>query len=151
MLDWFKVQKMVTSIMLFLTLKWYRSLEFTVQNHSENTWFVLCRLGINRHGVDPAGTNMAHGEGWELTWCGCVLLHMASWSNKNYCKISIVRHTKISNLNVLRHVLKLSLPNPMKPGVKSRMIMELEQHRQAMLQLHLSDRQVYCLLRWGLY
>ena len=31
------------------------------------------------------------------------------------------------------------MPNPLKPGVKSRMKMLLEQHQQAMFQLHLSD------------
>ena len=49
--------------------------------------------------------------------------------------------------NVSRLVLQLSLPNPMKPGVKSRMKMYLEQRQQAMLQLHLSDRQFYCPIR----
>ena len=34
----------------------------------------------------------------------------------------------------------LPLPNPLKPGVWSRMKMSLEQHRHMMLQLHLSDR-----------
>ena len=48
-------------------------------------------------------------------------------------------------------LLRLSLPNPLKPDVKSRMKMQLEQRRQAMLQLHLSDRQFYCLLRCVLY
>ena len=38
--------------------------------------------------------------------------------------------------------MKLPLPNPLKPGVKSRMKMQLEQHRQAMLQLYLSDQQL---------
>ena len=47
-------------------------------------------------------------------------------------------HQKSQNLNVSR--LLLSLPNPLKPGVKSIMEMQLEQRRQAMLQLHLSDQ-----------
>ena len=38
-------------------------------------------------------------------------------------KISNIRRTKSPNLNVSRLVLQLSLPNPMKPGVKSRMKM----------------------------
>ena len=50
-----------------------------------------------------------------------------------------------------RLVLQLSLPNQLKPGVKSRMKMYLEQRRQAMLQLHLSDQHMYCLLRCVLY
>ena len=37
-----------------------------------------------------------------------------------YRKISNIRRTQSPNLNVPRLVLKLSLPNPMKPGVKSR-------------------------------
>ena len=67
-----------------------------------------------------------------------------------YRKISNIRCTKYPNLNVSRLVLQLSLPNPMKPCVKSRMKMQLEQRRQAMLQLYLSDRQFYCLLRCAL-
>ena len=47
---------------------------------------------------------------------------------------------KFQNLNVSRLVLQLSLPNPMKPGVKSRVNMELEQRWQAMFKLHLSDQ-----------
>ena len=39
----------------------------------------------------------------------------------NYRKISNIRRTKSPNLNVSRLVLLLSLPNPTKPGVKSRM------------------------------
>ena len=34
------------------------------------------------------------------------------------------------NLNVSRLVLELSLPNPLNPGVKSRMKMQLDQRRQ---------------------
>ena len=41
----------------------------------------------------------------------------------NYRKFSNIRRTKSPNLNVPRIVLKLSLPNPMKSGVKSRMKM----------------------------
>ena len=69
----------------------------------------------------------------------------------NYRKICNIRRTKYPNLNVSRLVLQLCLPNPMKPDVKSRMKMWLEQRWQAMLQLHLSDRQFYCPLRCVLY
>ena len=41
----------------------------------------------------------------------------------DYREISNIRRTKSPNLNVSRLVLKLSLPNPMKPGVKSMMKM----------------------------
>ena len=58
-----------------------------------------------------------------------------------YRKITNISGTNSQNLNDTRLVLQLSLPNPLKPGVKSRMNMQLEQRRQAMLQLHLSDQQ----------
>ena len=41
----------------------------------------------------------------------------------DYRKISNISRTKSSHLNVSRLVLQLSLPNPIKPGVKSRMKM----------------------------
>ena len=46
--------------------------------------------------------------------------NMPQWT---YRKISNISRTKSQNLNVSRLVLQLSLPNPMKPGVKSRMKM----------------------------
>ena len=42
-------------------------------------------------------------------------------ANGIYRKISNTKRTKSPNLNVFRLVLHLSLPNPLKPGVKSRM------------------------------
>ena len=51
------------------------------------------------------------------------------------------------NIYIFCPFLQLSLPSPLKPGVNSGMKMQLEQHQQAMLQLHLSDQQIYCLLR----
>ena len=68
-----------------------------------------------------------------------------------YRQVSNIRRTKSQHLKDSCTVSRLSLPNPLKPDVKSRMKMELEQHRQAMLQLHLSDRQFYCLLTCVLY
>ena len=44
-----------------------------------------------------------------------------------------------------------SLPNPLKPGIMLRMKIYLEQRRQAMLQLHLSDQWFYCQLSRVLY
>ena len=64
---------------------------------------------------------------------------------KKYCQTSNISHTKSPNLNVCL-ILQLSLPNPLKPGVKLRMKMWLEQCRQAMLQPHMSDQQYYCIL-----
>ena len=68
-------------------------------------------------------------------------------SFETYRKTSNIRWTKSQNLYVSSIILQLSLTNPLKPDVKSRMKMKLEQRRQAMLQLHLSDQQVYSLRR----
>ena len=68
-----------------------------------------------------------------------------------YRQFSNIKRTQSPNINVSRLVLQLSLPNPLKPRVKLRMKMELEQRGQAMLQLHLSDQQCYFLLRCILY
>ena len=38
-----------------------------------------------------------------------------------YRKVSNIRRTKSQNLNASRLILQLSLPNPLKPGVKLRM------------------------------
>ena len=43
-----------------------------------------------------------------------------------------INRTKSKKLNDSRLVLQLSLPNPLKPRVKSRMKMLLEQRRQAL-------------------
>ena len=51
---------------------------------------------------------------------GCDLLRLGD-GRYTYRKISNIRRTKSQNLNVSRFVLQLSSPNPMKPGVKSRM------------------------------
>ena len=53
-----------------------------------------------------------------------------------YCQTSDISHTKSQNLNVSHLVLQLSLPNSLKPVFKSRIKIQLEQRRQAMLQLH---------------
>ena len=44
-------------------------------------------------------------------------------NNEQYRKVSNIRRTKSQYLNDSRLVLQLSLPNPYKPGVKSRMKM----------------------------
>ena len=79
---------------------------------------------------------------------------MRSKNMKKYHQTSNISSAKSPYLNVSRlvlQVLKLSLHKPFKPGVKSRMKVQLEQRRQAMLQLHLSDQQFYCLWRCCLY
>ena len=68
-----------------------------------------------------------------------------------YRQISNIHRTKSQILAVSRLVLQLYLSNPLKPGIKLRMKIQLEQRRQAMLQLHLSDQQFYCLPGCVLY
>ena len=75
---------------------------------------------------------------WSCLLCGSVI---------TYRKISEIRHSKHQNLNKSRLILQLPLPNTLKPGVKSRMKMWLVQRRQAMLQLHLNDKQFHFLLK----
>ena len=66
-------------------------------------------------------------------------------------KTSDVRGTKSQSLKVSCLILQLSLPNPYKPGVELGMKMYLEQCRQPILQLQLSDQEFYCQLRGDLY
>ena len=74
-------------------------------------------------------------------------IHQYQSTNKHnkkceYRETYNISHTISQNLNDSRLGLQLSLYNPLRPGVMSRM---------AMLQLHLSDQQFYFQLRWGLY
>ena len=79
------------------------------------------------------------------------VVNMDEYISLTYRKISIISRTKSQNLNVSRLGLQLSLHNILKPSVKWRMEMWLEQRRQAMLQLHLSDQQFDCLSKCVLY
>ena len=74
-------------------------------------------------------------------------LGYAAVTLNKYTQNFIIRRTKSKKLNVSRLFLQFFLPDPLKLGIESRMKMQLEQRRQAMLQLHLSDQQVYCTLR----
>ena len=75
----------------------------------------------------------------------------ATTNHMIYREISNISGTEFQNLNVSRLLSQLSLCNIVKPGVKTTMKTKLEQWRQAMLQLHLSDQQFYCLVRRDLY
>ena len=68
-----------------------------------------------------------------------------------YRKISNISRTKSENLNVSRLGLKFVFARYIETTFKGRMKMQLEQHRQEMPQLHLSDRQFNCLLKCVLY
>ena len=51
-----------------------------------------------------------------------VLLVTCAWTEDlEYCQSSNIWHTKSQNLTVSHLILQLSLPNPLKPGVKSKM------------------------------
>ena len=52
-----------------------------------------------------------------------IFLGVEIYTRYKYRQILIMRLVKFQNLNVSRLVLELSLPNPLKPGVRSRMKM----------------------------
>ena len=67
----------------------------------------------------PQLTTLCHG-----CWCpGSLCRHVLRNPGIDYRKISNIRRTKSPNLDVSRLVVQLSSPNPVKPGVKSRMKM----------------------------
>ena len=61
-------------------------------------------------------------------------------SKSTYLHISNIMRTQLENVIVFRYALQLPLCILLHPGVKSKMKMYLEQRRQAMLRLHLSDQ-----------
>ena len=71
---------------------------------------------------------------------------------KIFVVIYDIHSLRNNNISIYKlYFLLLSLPNPLKPGVKLRTKMQVEQRRQAMPQLHLSDQQLYFLLSRALY
>ena len=76
--------------------------------------------------------------------CCAVILH-----NNDVIVIPFVRTGMISNQEWFH--LHPPTSNPLKPAVKSGMKILLEQHQLGMLQLRLSDHQLYRLLRWVLH
>ena len=58
-----------------------------------------------------------------ISWCPSHDQNCNQISNSTYCQTSNIRCTESQNLNVSRLLLQLTLPNPLKPGVKSRMKM----------------------------
>ena len=86
---------------------------------------------------------MVHDDG--LTWKRFAhywksIGDLTACAMQNYRKTSSISRTKFQNLNVSCILMQLSSLNSLKPGVKLIMKMLLEQRRQAMLQLHLSDQ-----------
>ena len=78
-------------------------------------------------------------------------LMISCWSSTiyfdDYHQTFSIRPTKSQCLTVSHLVLQLSLPNPLKTGVKWRLKMQLKQRQEAMLQLYRSDQQAYRQLR----
>ena len=99
----------------------------------------------------PPRSETSSGGGLSFVNTTMKFFKLAAVNQNTYRQISYINHTKFQNSKVYRLVWQLSLCNLLKPGVKSRMEMQSEQRRQAMLQLHLSDQQFYCLLRCDLY
>ena len=67
---------------------------------------------------------------WDFLWNVMIIFEVLPQSAagtpvkyEHYCKISNISHTKSQHLNYSHLVLQLSLSNPLKPGVKSRMKM----------------------------
>ena len=73
-------------------------------------------------GVAPAGARNSGGVGVFYR------SHTLHWTINECHRVSNISHTKPRNLNDSRLVLQVSLPNPLKTCVKSRM-MQLEQRR----------------------
>ena len=61
-----------------------------------------------------------------------------------WLKLYYMSH-QISRLDYFSSRLAFVFAPQLKPGVRSRMKMQLEQHRHSMLQLHQSASQIYCL------
>ena len=123
-------------------------------------WAAETRLASESRFVD-----VAVGMWWnQLLWppATCIPQHMHNFCTVKICKclfgtesmseshqISNIRFTKSQNLNVSRLGLQLVL---FAQYIEARwMKVWLEQHRQVMLQLHLSDQQFKCLLKCVLF
>ena len=159
---YFKRSLTVPLPVLFLALLLWHFLRWHKDREGICCWRVWCRTA---------------GGGWLGQWCrklskagALPLLLLGQWCGESqgqlglfiqsieedinpytYRKTSSISRTKSQSLKVSCILVQLSSRNPLKPDVKLRMKMYLEQRRQAMLQLHLSYQQFYCLLRCNLY
>ena len=116
--------------------------EYTVYP-TKNDPSLLCFVGCNLRQFYSYPSGLLHWPRGQCLW--------SKPDEYEFHKISNISCTISQNSNDFRLVLHLFLSNPLKPGVKSRMKIYLEQHRQAMLQLHLSDQSFNCLIRCDLY
>ena len=106
-----------------------------------NLWSVLWRKGLVEYmslirqmtlrPSDAIWHRHSHAKWHHGTWSSLVQImahllrsdKLSSGMMMTYCIISNISGTKSPNLNVSRLVMQLSLPNPMKPGVKLSMKM----------------------------
>ena len=79
-----------------------------------------------------------HAE-WYMKRQSYTMVMSDCWLHFKYRQLSNIRRAKSENLNVSRLVLQLSLSSPLKLGVKSRIKMQLEQRRQAMVKTYIRD------------
>ena len=99
----------------------------------------------------PTNNFISRMKSKELPVFNSVVHQEAVFFMCTYRKVSNISRTKSQNSNSSRLGLQLPLRNILKPSVKWGMKMWLEQRRQAMLQLHLSDQQFNGLLKCVLY
>ena len=96
---------------------------------SRTTEWARARVNTKIVSCFVPGKDMPHSYPF-LDYCGSQSFVMHKGQQQQvksllyyYCKISNIRCIKSENLNDSRLLLQLSLPNPLKPGVKTRMKM----------------------------
>ena len=122
--------------------QWRGALMFSLICAWLNGWRNNCKDDLKRYRAHYDVTVMR-------SWCAAVPV-ATNWTMPSPIPRAIHFGVQVQ-MDISRLVLQLSLPYPLKPGVKSRMKMYLEQRRQAMLQIHLSDEQFYCVQRSVLF
>ena len=70
---------------------------------------------------------------------------------RKYYQISNISHTTFQNLNVSRPILHVCPIHSSQVSIQELRCSWSREHGRAMLQLHLSDQQVYCLIRCALH
>ena len=110
-------------------LSWLR-ITFSSSGHAIKKAYQVSRilvvLWVLTH-TSQTGTNMAYYSPqnkihtFRCGWCPCMV--RGESLNTTYRQTSNITHIKLKKMNLSRLVLQLSLHNPLKPGVKSRMKM----------------------------
>ena len=114
------------------------------------TWQQNMIITVTEDGLEPCGARTSTGNVITTLVVIALILQISAITsmflliNGHPRQTPSISRTNYQHLNVSHFVLQ---SNPMQPGVKSKMKMPLEQRRQAMIQLHLSDQQVNSPLR----